>query len=181
MRIQDSAMRQTIAQGSTLSRSAKRFGRTVRASARVVGMPSAFRCSDIRNSRIDDLRTALPSLSSVKFPRSRESFLRGEVRKSRVRGFATALELEFIAFLGMWIRCFEQREGSTVAQLRSPHSELPSSIILRCPINSPRTLKLGHYPKGNVARKSSFHSLNRQSPLSRSPSCRGQDLRRLRG
>ena len=62
MRIQVSAIRQTIAQGSTRSRRANRFGRRVNARARVVGILRAFKCSEMRNSRIEERRTALPSL-----------------------------------------------------------------------------------------------------------------------
>lgn len=64
IRIHDCAMRHTIAQGSTLSLNAKRFGRTVNARALVVGMPIAFKYSEIRNSLIEARRTAFPSLSS---------------------------------------------------------------------------------------------------------------------
>lgn len=66
IRIHDSAIRQTIAHGSIRSRSANRLGRTVNAKARVVGIPSALRCSEIRNSRIEARRTALPSLENVR-------------------------------------------------------------------------------------------------------------------
>lgn len=62
IRIHVSAKRQTIAQGSIRSRRANRFGRTVNARARVVGIPRAFKCSEMRNSRIEERRTELPSL-----------------------------------------------------------------------------------------------------------------------
>jgi len=123
IRIHDCAIRHTIAQGSTLSRNANLLGRTVSARALVVGIPIALRYSEIKNSLIEALRTAFPSLPSDSYT--------GAIRESRIRRLPSSLELQFIAHFSLRIRRLEQRERSPITQLRSPHPKLPPPIILR--------------------------------------------------